>query len=69
MEIAILESFRNLAPYTGAIFLLIAFFFVWRLFHGMRIPLWNENPKKEIIRGSACGTGIIWNKALQYQML
>ncbi len=38
MEIAISESFRNVAPYVGAIFLLIALFFVWRSFYGMRIP-------------------------------
>lgn len=38
MEIAISESFRNVAPYVGGLFLLIAFFFVWRSFYGMRIP-------------------------------
>ncbi|MFZ2499625.1 MAG: sodium-translocating pyrophosphatase [Methanosarcina sp.] len=38
MEIAISESFRNVAPYVGGIFLLIALFFVWRSFYGMRIP-------------------------------
>ena len=38
MEIAISESFRNIAPYAGCIFLLIALFFVWRSFYGMRIP-------------------------------
>ncbi|HWQ73483.1 MAG TPA: sodium-translocating pyrophosphatase [Desulfitobacteriaceae bacterium] len=38
MEIAISESFRNMAPYVGGIFLLIALFFVWRSFYSMRIP-------------------------------
>ncbi len=38
MEIAISEAFRNIAPYVGAAFLLLAFFFVWRSFYGMRIP-------------------------------
>ena len=38
MEIAISESFRNMAPYVGGIFLLVALFFVWRSFYGMRIP-------------------------------
>lgn len=38
MEIAISESFRNIAPYAGAIFLLIGLIFVWRSFYGMRIP-------------------------------
>ena len=38
MEIAISESFRNIAPYAGGIFLLIGLFFVWRSFYRMRIP-------------------------------
>lgn len=38
MEIAISESFRNVAPYVGGFFLLVAMFFVWRSFYGMRIP-------------------------------
>ncbi len=38
MEIAISESFRNVAPYVGGFFLLVALFFVWRSFYGMRIP-------------------------------
>ncbi|HWP95703.1 MAG TPA: sodium-translocating pyrophosphatase [Syntrophomonadaceae bacterium] len=38
MEIAISEAFRTIAPYVGAGFLLIAVFFVWRSFYGMRIP-------------------------------
>lgn len=37
MEIAISEAFRNVAPYVGGVFLVIAFFFVWRSFYGMRI--------------------------------
>lgn len=38
MEIAISESFRNMAPYAGGIFLLIGLVFVWRSFYKMRIP-------------------------------
>jgi len=38
MEIAISEAFRGIAPYVGGAFLLVAFFFVWRSFYGMRIP-------------------------------
>jgi len=52
MEIAISESFRNIAPYVGGIFLLIALFFVWRSFYGMRIPLRNENPSREVMKES-----------------
>lgn len=37
MEIAIAESFRQIAPTVGLIFLAIALFFVWRSFYGMRI--------------------------------
>jgi len=38
MEIAISEAFRNVAPYVGGFFLLVALFFVYRSFYGMRIP-------------------------------
>ncbi len=38
MEIAISASFRNVAPVVGSVFLVIALFFVWRSFYGMRIP-------------------------------
>ena len=38
MEIAITPAFRNVAPVVGVVFLLIALFFVWRSFYGMRIP-------------------------------
>ena len=38
MEIAISEAFRSIALYVGGIFLLIALFFVWRSFYGMRTP-------------------------------
>lgn len=38
MEIAISETFRAAAPIAGVIFLLIALFFVWQSFYGMRIP-------------------------------
>ncbi len=37
MEIAISESFRDLAPYAGLAFLAIALVFVWRSFYKMRI--------------------------------
>lgn len=37
MEIAISESFRNLAPYFGVVFFLIAVYFVYRSFYKMRI--------------------------------
>lgn len=37
MEIAISESFRNIAPYFGLVFLAIALIFVWRSFYKMRI--------------------------------
>ena len=39
MEIAISEAFRGMALYVGGIFLLIALFFVWRSFYGMRTPV------------------------------
>ena len=38
MEIAISETFRNIAPIVGWIFLVIALIFVIRSFYGMRIP-------------------------------
>ena len=38
MEIAISEAFRSVAPIAGVVFLIIALFFVWRSFYGMRIP-------------------------------
>lgn len=37
MEIAISESFRDLAPYFGIVFFLIAVYFVYRSFYKMRI--------------------------------
>ena len=37
MEIAIAESFREIAPYIGVAFFAIALFFVYRSFYGMRI--------------------------------
>lgn len=37
MEIAITEAFREAAPIVGGIFLVVALFFVWRSFYGMRI--------------------------------
>lgn len=38
MEIAISESFRDIAPYVGVVFFFIALYFVWRSFYKMRIP-------------------------------
>ncbi len=38
MEIAISESFRQIAPYAGIVLLFIALVFVWRSFYSMRIP-------------------------------
>lgn len=38
MEIAISETFRNVAPYFGVVFFAVALVFVWRSFYGMRIP-------------------------------
>jgi len=38
MEIAIAEQFREFAPYVGVVFFLIALFFVYKSFYGMRIP-------------------------------
>ena len=38
MEIAINESFREIAPIVGAVFFVIAIIFVIRSFYGMRIP-------------------------------
>ncbi len=37
MEIAIAEQFRDIAPYIGVVFLVIALYFVWRSFFRMRI--------------------------------
>jgi K(+)-stimulated pyrophosphate-energized sodium pump len=38
MEIAISQAFRAVAPYVGAVCLVIALIFVWRSFYAMRIP-------------------------------
>lgn len=37
MEIALSEQFRAVAPFIGVIFFMIALYFVWRSFYGMRI--------------------------------
>ncbi len=37
MEISISENFRNVAPYFGIVFFIIALIFVWRSFYKMRI--------------------------------
>jgi len=42
MEIAISESFRDIAPIIGGVFLLIALVFVYRSFYAMRIPVKND---------------------------
>ena len=36
MEIAISESFREIAPYFGVVFVLIALYFVYRSFYNMK---------------------------------
>ena len=43
MEMAISESFRELAPYFGILFVLIAIVFLWRSFYKMRIDDSMEN--------------------------
>ena len=45
MEIAINENFRQIAPYVGIVFLIIAIIFVVRSFYGMRIPVRNTEEK------------------------
>ncbi|NLB88347.1 MAG: sodium-translocating pyrophosphatase [Syntrophomonadaceae bacterium] len=42
MEIAITEAFRDAAPIVGVVFFVIALFFVWRSFYGMRIETNNK---------------------------
>jgi len=39
MEIAISESFREMAPYIGIVFIIIALIFVWRSFYKMKIKV------------------------------
>ena len=43
MEISINESFRQVAPIAGVIFLIVALVFVWRSFYAMRIPQKTDN--------------------------
>ena len=55
MEIAISESFRDVAPYAGIVFFVIALVFVWRSFYKMRIekeksPQKADKPKKKRTR-------------------
>ena len=45
MEIAINENFRHIAPYIGAVLLVIALIFVIRSFYGMRIPVKTNDEK------------------------
>jgi K(+)-stimulated pyrophosphate-energized sodium pump len=47
MEIAISETFRNVAPYAGLVFITIALVFVWRSFYKMRIRSGNTLPVME----------------------
>lgn len=47
MEIAISESFRDVAPFAGLAFLAIALIFVWRSFYKMRISQENVYDMKE----------------------
>jgi K(+)-stimulated pyrophosphate-energized sodium pump len=37
--IAISASFRNVAPWIGIVFFVVALVFVWRSFYAMRIPV------------------------------
>jgi K(+)-stimulated pyrophosphate-energized sodium pump len=39
MEIAISDTFKEVAPYAGIVFLAIALYFVWRSFYRMRIKV------------------------------
>ena len=39
MEIAISAAFRNVAPFIGIFFFVVALVFVWRSFYKMRIPV------------------------------
>jgi K(+)-stimulated pyrophosphate-energized sodium pump len=43
MEIAISESFREMAPYIGIFFFFVALVFVYRSFYSMRIPKKNKD--------------------------
>lgn len=43
MEMSISENFRNIAPYFGIVFVIIAITFVWRSFYKMRIDDSLEN--------------------------
>jgi K(+)-stimulated pyrophosphate-energized sodium pump len=36
MEISISEDFRHIAPYVGAVVLVIGIYFAWRSFYKMR---------------------------------
>jgi K(+)-stimulated pyrophosphate-energized sodium pump len=47
MEIAINENFRDIVPYFGILFLVIALIFVIRSFYGMRIPTKETAQTKE----------------------
>jgi K(+)-stimulated pyrophosphate-energized sodium pump len=47
MEIAISESFREVAPYAGLVFFAIALVFVWRSFYKMRIQTAKVQHKPE----------------------
>jgi K(+)-stimulated pyrophosphate-energized sodium pump len=56
MEIAISETFRDVAPYAGLAFLAIALVFVWRSFYKMRIttedstlPVGEKAPVKPVV--------------------
>jgi K(+)-stimulated pyrophosphate-energized sodium pump len=56
MEIAISETFRDVAPYVGLIFLSVALVFVWRSFYKMRIttedsslPVSEKTPVKPVV--------------------
>jgi len=63
MEIAISENFRDLAPYFGLVFVLIAIFFVWRSFYRMRIDDTLENITSQL--HAAQGKKVLENIAPQ----
>lgn len=52
MEIAISETFRNVAPYAGLVFITISLVFVWRSFYKMRIRSGNTLPVMEKVKST-----------------
>jgi len=52
MEIAIAKETRAISPYAGSFFLLVALFFVYRSFYGMRIPARPERVPEGVPEGA-----------------